>query len=105
MAPHLGKAILRAKWQRGWALMHAGKTTEGCDLLAGIKVNDLPTMGDAEQLDRTAGRIRSILDRLPEPQKTQDASVMEALITAARRGDREASDLLVFGDLEIVEGA
>ncbi len=85
--------------------MHAGKTTEGCDLLAGITVNDLSTMADGEDRDRTAGRILSILDRLSEPQKTKDAPVMEALIKAARRGDREASDLLVFGDLEIVEGA
>lgn len=86
-------------------MMHAGKTTEGCELLAGIRVNDLSTMVDAEEPDRTAGRILSILGRLPEPQKAKDAPVMEALIKAARRGDREASDLLVFGDLEIVDGA
>jgi hypothetical protein len=28
---------------------------------------------------------------------------MEALIRAAKRGDHEASDLLVFGDLEELE--
>jgi len=61
MAPHLGKAILRAKWRRGWGLMHEGKTAEGCDLLAGIRVNDLSNSGDAEEPDRTAGRILSIL--------------------------------------------
>lgn len=37
MASYSSNLTLRAKWNRGWALMHAGKTSEGYDLLSGIK--------------------------------------------------------------------
>ena len=40
MAIHSSQVTLRAKWRRGWALMRAGKTTEGYDLLAGIKLHN-----------------------------------------------------------------
>ena len=41
MAPNSSKFTLRAKWHQVWALMHARKTSEGDDLLSGIKLSDL----------------------------------------------------------------
>jgi hypothetical protein len=48
MAIHSSQVALRAKWHRGWALMRAGKTTEGYDLLSGIKLIDLRTVNGPE---------------------------------------------------------
>ena len=45
MATHSSNVTLRAKWLHGWALVHAGKTTEAYDLLSGIKVSDLRRVG------------------------------------------------------------
>ena len=41
MTPHSSKVTIRAKWLRGWALMGAGKTSEGYDLLSGIKLVEI----------------------------------------------------------------
>ena len=48
MAIHSSQVTLRAKWRRGWALMRDGKTTEGYDLLSGIKVVDLKSWSDPD---------------------------------------------------------
>ena len=44
--------------------------------------------------------VQSIIERQADPEAPEDRSMMEALIRASKRGDREASDLLVFGYLE-----
>ncbi len=44
--------------------------------------------------------VQSIIDQNPVPQDGEHLSVMEALTRASKRGDRDATELLVFGDLE-----
>ncbi len=100
MATHSSKVVLRAKWLRGWELMRAGKTSEGYDLLAGVKLSDLQAVTEAERPERISLRVQSIIERQPRADSDDDCPVMEVLIRAAKRGDLEASDLLVFGDLE-----
>ena len=100
MARHSSKVTLGAKWHRGWALMHAGKTTEGYDLLLGISMGDLSLVQNSKRPDRIVCRVQSIIEQHPDPRAPADDSVMEALVRASKRGDREASDLLVFGYLE-----
>jgi hypothetical protein len=100
MATHSTKAILRAKWLRGWELMRAGKTSEGYDLLAAVKLSELGAVSDAERPERTFIRVQSIIERQPRGEAGGDGTVMDVLIRAGRRGDHEASDLLIFGDLE-----
>jgi len=97
MATHSSKITLRAKWRRGWELMWAGKTTEGCDLLAGIMLADLPLVADADEPEKLLAKIRAIVTR--HAQADEVASIMDILIRAAKQGDQEASELLVFGDL------
>jgi hypothetical protein len=104
MAPHSSKVTLRAKWNRGWALVHAGKTTEAYDLLSGIKVSDLRRVGNPEQPDQIVARVQSIIERQADAEAQEDGSIMEALVRASKGGDREASDLLVFGYLEELGG-
>ena len=99
MATHSTKAILRAKWLRGGELMRAGKTSEGCDLLATLKLSELGAVSDVEHPEHTFIRVQSIVERQPRGEGG-DGTVMDALIRAGRRGDHEASDLLIFGDLE-----
>jgi hypothetical protein len=99
MAMHSSKFAIRTKWVRGWELMRAGKTSEGCDQLAGVTLSDLQAITDAEQPERVAMRVQSIIDRQPRAEAGDGRSVMDLLIGAAKRGDQEASDLLVFGDL------
>jgi len=43
--------------------------------------------------------VQSIIERQPRAEADDNRSVMDLLIGAAKRGDQEASDLLVFGDL------
>lgn len=99
MATHSSKLTVRAKWRRGWALMWAGKTSEGYDLLAGITVADLPMVGDGDQPESLLARVQSIVDGQSLTEADQRCSVIEILIRAAKQGDEEASELLVFGDL------
>ena len=98
MATQQSNTVLRAKWLRGWELMRAGKTSEGYDLLAGVKLSDLVVVSNAERPGRTFIRVQSIIERQPCGEGG-DGTVMDALIRAGRRGDREANDLLIFGDL------
>ena len=105
MTIHSSRLVLRAKWARGWELMRAGKTSEGYDLLAGVRLSDLQALIDAEQPERTCKRIQSIIERQPPAEASDELTVMDVLIRAAKRGDHEASDLLVFGDLEGLEAA
>lgn len=105
MAVHSGKFTLRAKWLAGWALMRAGKASEGCELLSRIRLSDLEGLAGAEHPERIATRVRSIIERQPRAEADNDPAVMDILITAAKRGDHEASDLLVFGDLEELPAA
>jgi hypothetical protein len=100
MATHSSNVTLRAKWLHGWALVHAGKTTEAYDLLSGIKVSDLRRVGNPDRPDQIVSRVQSIIERQADREAHEDGSMMEALIRASKRGDREASDLLVFGYLE-----
>ena len=79
--------------------MRAGKTSEGYDLLAAVKLSDLGAVSHAERPERTFIRVQSIVARQPRGEGG-DGTVMDALIRAGRRGDHEASDLLIFGDLE-----
>ena len=79
--------------------MRAGKTSEGYDLLAGVKLSDLLVVSNAERPGRTFIRVQSIIERQPR-QLGGDGTVMDALIRAAKRGDHEANELLIFGDLE-----
>jgi hypothetical protein len=99
MAIHSSQVTLRAKWHRGWALMRAGKTTEGYDLLSGIKLLDLKSVNDPERPERVSLRVQAIIERQPSAEADQDRDVMDVLIRAAKRGDQGASELLVFGDL------
>ncbi len=99
MTIHPTKAVLRAKWLRGWELMRAGKTSEGYDLLAEIKLGDLQGGPDVERPERIFMRVQSIIERQTRAETDDDCTVMDALIRAAKRGDHEARDLLVFGDL------
>ena len=80
--------------------MHAGRTSEGYDLLSGIRMGDLSLVQNSKRPDRIVSRVQSIIEQHPDPEAPEDGSMMEALIRAAKRGDREASDLLVFGYLE-----
>jgi len=97
MATHSSKITLRAKWRRGWELMWAGKTTEGCDLLSGITVADLPMVANADEPEKLLAKIEAIIGR--HAQVDEFGNVMDILILAAKQGDQEASELLVFGDL------
>jgi hypothetical protein len=99
MAIHSSQVTLRAKWHRGWALMRAGKTTEGYDLLSGIKLLDLKWVDDPERPERLLLRVKTIIERQPHHEADGTRTVMDVLIRAARSGDQGASELLVFGDL------
>jgi hypothetical protein len=105
MAIHSSNVVLRAKWARGWELMRAGKTSEGYDLLAGVTLSDLQAVTDAEHPEPTCKRVQTIIERQPPAEAGGELTVMDVLIRAAKRGDHEASDLLVFGDLEGLEAA
>jgi hypothetical protein len=80
--------------------MRAGKTSEGYDLLAGVTLSDLRSITDAEHPERLVMRLQSIIERRPREEADDNRAVMDVLIRAAKRGDHEASDLLVFGDLD-----
>ena len=97
MAKHSIELTIRTKWLRGWALMGAGKTSEGYDLLSGIKLDDLKFVADVEQPERIFTRVQSIVERQPCAETHKNRLVMELLTRAGKCGDREASDLLVFG--------
>ena len=84
--------------------MHAGKTSEGYDLLSGIRMGDLSLVQNSKRPDRIVSRVQSIIEQHPDPEASEDGSMMEALIRASKRGDREASDLLVSGYLEELGG-
>ena len=84
--------------------MHAGKTSEGYDLLSGIRMGDLSLVQNSKRPDRIVSRVQSIIERQADPEAPEEGSMMEALIRASKRGDREASDLLVFGYLEELGG-
>jgi hypothetical protein len=99
MAIHSSQVTLRAKWRRGWALMQAGKTTEGYDLLSEIKLLDLKSVNDPERPERISLRVQAIIERQPRDETDENCAVMEVLIRAAKRGDQGASELLVFGGL------
>ena len=67
--------------------MRGGKTTEGYDLLSGIKLLDL----------------KSFIDPEPCGEANENYAVMDVLVRAAKRGDQGAIELLVFGELESSE--
>jgi hypothetical protein len=100
MATQQTKAVLRAKWLRGWELMRAGKTSEGYDLLTEVKLSELAAVSDTERPEHTFVRVQSIIERQPRGEAGGDGTVMDALIRAAKCGDHEANELLIFGDLE-----
>jgi len=79
--------------------MGAGKTSEGYDLLSGIKLDDLKFVADVERPERIFALVQSIIERQPCAETNKNRLVMELLPRAANCGDHEASDLLVFGDL------
>jgi hypothetical protein len=105
MGIHSSALVIRAKWLRGWALMRAGKTSEGYEQLAGVIFSDLQAISDVEHPERVAMRVQSIIERQPRAEGDDDCLVMEALVRAGKRGDHDASDLLVFGDLQEMEPA
>ena len=80
-------------------MMGAAKTSEGYDLLSGIKLDDLKLIADVERSERIFTRVQSIIGRQPCAETNKNRLVMELLTRAAKRGDHEASDLLVFGGL------
>ena len=90
MTIHPTKAVLRAKWLRGWELMRAGKTSEGYDLLAEIKLGDLQGAPDVERPERIFMRVQSIIERQTRAETDDDCTVMDALIRAARVTTRHA---------------
>ncbi len=101
MATHPNKVIAtQAVWRRGWALMWAGRTIEGYELLSGLKLSDLGWIADGDRPERLGSRVQSIIDRHSSVEAGKDCNLMEVLIAAARKGDKEARDLLIFGDLE-----
>ena len=69
------------------------------DLLSGIEVSDLRWVEGAERPDRIVVRVQSIIERQPDTKAAKNRTVMAALIRAAKRGDQDASELLVFGGL------
>ncbi len=83
--------------------MQSGKTSEGYELLSCVKLSDLEQMLNGDQSEPTAARVQSIIERQPRAEEAGDGTVMDALIRAAKRGDREASDLLIFGDLYAID--
>ena len=100
MATHPNNVVAaQATWRRGWALMWAGRTTEGYELLSGFNVSDLEWIADGDRQERLVARVQSIIDRNSPVEAGGDRTLMEALIAAARGGDKEARDLLIFGDL------
>ena len=78
-------------------MMGAGKTSEGYDLLSGIKLDDLKFVADVKPPERIFARVQSIIERQPCAETNKTRLVMELLTRAAKRGDHEASDLLIFG--------
>jgi hypothetical protein len=82
--------------------MHA--TSEGFDLLSGIRVGDLPMVQSSKRPDGIVSRVQSIIEQHPDPQAREDLSVMEALAGASKARDRGATELLVFGDLKELIG-
>ena len=101
MATHPNKVVaVQATWRRGWALMWAGRTTEGYELLSCLKVSDLEWIADGDRQERLVVRVQSIIDRNSPFEAGGDRTLTEVLIAAARKGDKEARDLLIFGDLE-----
>jgi hypothetical protein len=68
--------------------MHAGRTSEGFDLLSGIRVGDLPLVQSSKRPNRIVSRVQSIIEQHPDPQAPEDLSVMEALAGASKAGDR-----------------
>ena len=81
--------------------MRAGKTSEGYEQLAGVTFSDLQAISDVEYPERVAMRVQSIIERQPRAEGDDDCFVMEALVRAGKRGDHDASDLLMFGDLQV----
>jgi hypothetical protein len=82
--------------------MRAGKATEGYELLSEIQVGDLRWIDNPEQRGgAVCARVQRILERERLCDALEDNSlVVDLLVRAARRGDHEARDLLMFGDLE-----
>jgi hypothetical protein len=101
MATHDNSVTLRSIWRRGWALMWAGRTSDGYELLCGLKLSDLKWIADPERPERLVVRVQSVVERESTTDADADQTVMEVLIRAAKKGDREARDLLLFGDLEL----
>jgi hypothetical protein len=82
--------------------MWAGKTTEGYDLLSGIKLLDLKSVSDSDHPERISLRVQAIIERQPRDEADENCAVMDVLIRAAKRGDQGASELLVFGTSAVV---
>ena len=85
--------------------MHAGKTSEGYDLLSGIRMGDLSLVQNSKRQDRIVSRVQSIIEQHPDPEAPEEGSMMEALARANKCGDRDATELLVFGDLGELSGS
>ncbi len=72
-------------------------------LLSGLKLSDLESIAEGDEGDRQGrliARVQAIIGRNPSPEESRDRTLTEALTAAAFKGDKEARDLLIFGDLE-----
>jgi hypothetical protein len=70
--------------------MHAGKTSEGFDLLSGIRVGDLTLVQSSKRPDRIVSRVQSIIEQHPDPQ------AREALL---KRREADEGEFCEFGEL------
>jgi hypothetical protein len=70
-------------------------------MLSGLKLGDLKSIEDANRPDRVLARVFAVVEREPAGKLDNDQLVMDVLLSAARKGDLEARDLLLFGDLEV----
>jgi len=77
--------------------MHAGKASEGYDLLSRIRMSDLRHIASSEQPDRIVSRVQSIIEQHPDPEASEDGSMMEALIRASKRGIETQTLTVSFG--------
>jgi hypothetical protein len=69
------------------------------DLLSGIRMGDLSLVQNSKRSDQIVSRVQSIIEQHPDPEASEDGSMMEALTGTSKGRDRDATELLVFGDL------
>jgi hypothetical protein len=62
-------------------------------------MGDLSLVQNSKRSDQIVSRVQSIIEQHPDPEASEDGSMMEALTGTSKGRDRDATELLVFGDL------